>query len=191
MASLKEGYAKFECQKCEKPVELGKYVGLPLCPKCGTYLVRKPVPKHWIFQFNPTTYRWFDRIRETNEPEQWLTSQNAKLIRKDDLVAVWGAGKKSGIYAIGQVTTNPRIAPLNPKQEIYFLDKNGTEKYLEKPSVMVEYSKIALTKPILAEDCNDDPVLSDMQIFMNPEGTNFRLGNEQWLRIFSLLKEGT
>jgi len=118
VASLKEGYAKFECQKCEKPVELGKYVGLPLCPKCGTYLVRKPVPKHWIFQFNPTTYRWFDRIKQTNEPEQWLTSQNAKLIRKGDLVAVWGAGKKSGIYAIGQVTTNPRIASLNPKQEI-------------------------------------------------------------------------
>ena len=56
---------------------------------------------------------------------------------------------------------------------------------------MVRYSKIALTKPILAEDCNEDPVLSDMQIFMNPEGTNFRLGNEQWLRIFSLLKEET
>ena len=102
---------EFECRKCKKTVSSEKYKTSHLCPDCGTFLQPRPQPKHWLFQFNSTTYRWLDRIKETSEPEQWLASQHSKRIRKGDMVAIWGSGLKSGVYAIGQVVTNPAKKP--------------------------------------------------------------------------------
>ncbi len=189
VSDYREGCAKYECRVCGKQVFLEKTVRLIFCPVCSTVLVQCPLPKHWVFQFNPSTYRWFDRIKTTVEPEQWLVSQHASLIRKGDFVAVWGSGNKSGIYATGQIITNPMLEPLGSGQVVFFSDERFVEKFLDKPSVRVKYSKVVLANPILEEDCRKDGVLSEMQILANSEGTNFRLGNEQWLKILSFMGE--
>ena len=62
------------------------------------------------------------------------------------------------------------------------VEKNNLEKFERKPSVMVKYSTF-LEKPILQEECLQDEVLSSIQVFMNPQGTNFRLSRTQWDRI--------
>jgi hypothetical protein len=59
-------------------------------------------------------------------------------------------------------------------------------KFQEKHSSYVEYSKIFREKPLLQEECNQDKVLLSMQVFMNPQGTNFRLTAEQWERLLEL-----
>jgi hypothetical protein len=128
---------EFECRRCGKIESAEQYKISPFCTGCGTLLKIRPQPKHWLFQFNPATYKWFERIKETKEPEQWLISQNTRLIHKDDLVAIWGSGQKAGIYALGQLTTNPTRNPLNPDQERYFLDKEVIGKFLEKNSAYV------------------------------------------------------
>jgi DNA-directed RNA polymerase subunit RPC12/RpoP len=104
---------EFECRKCAKTVSAEQHKISPFCPTCGTLLNVKPQPKHWLFQFNPSVYKWFDRIKDTKEPEQWLISQHVQLIHKDDLVAIWGSGQKAGIYALGKIITNPKKNPLN------------------------------------------------------------------------------
>jgi len=55
-----------------------------------------------VFQFNPAIYRWFDRIKENKETEQWLTSQYAKDVHEGDKVAIWASGENAGVYAIGE-----------------------------------------------------------------------------------------
>jgi hypothetical protein len=146
------------------------------------------LPKHWLFQFNPQIYRWLDRNNEKKKPEQWLVSQHSTLIRNGDLVAIWGAGQNSGIYAIGQTVTNPKNAPLDPEQAAYFHNELDVQKFLEKPSVMVSYFRI-LNTPIFQQECNKDPLLSDLQVLMNPQGTNFRLRTEQWDRIRKIIEQ--
>jgi hypothetical protein len=179
---------EFECRKCGKVVTAEQYKLSPFCPSpgCGTLLHVRPRPKHWLFQFNPSVYKWFDRIKDTQEPEQWLISQHVRLIHKGDLVAIWGSGQKAGIYALGQVITNPAKNPLNPNQEKYFLDRDSISKFQAHYSAFVEYSKVCLEKPVLQEECSRDNVLLNMQILMKQQGTNFRLTFEQWTRISEL-----
>ena len=179
--------AEFECRSCGKPVKLEKYKGISFCPTCGTAFKLKPQPLHWLFQFNPSSYKWFDRIEETDEPEQWLVTHYIKLIHKGDLVAIWSSGRKAGVYALGKVTTAPEKNPLSDSQRRYFLNKLDVDKFQDKYSAFVEYSKIFLAKPLLQEACGRDSVLVNMQIFTNPQSTNFRLTTEQWNRIMELL----
>jgi len=167
-------------------VSVEQYKNSHFCKDCETLLNLKPQPRYWLFQFNPSIYKWFDRIKETQEPEQWLVSQHFRLIREGDLVAVWGSGQKAGVYALGQIITIQGKKPLNPNQEKYYLSKSDVGKFQEKHSAYVKYFRICLDKPLLQEECNRDNILLDMQVFMNPQGTNFRLTIEQWDRIRDL-----
>ena len=178
---------EFECRKCKKIASLEQYKNRRFCLKCGTLLNIRLLPKHWLFQFNPSMYKWFERIKESRAPEQWLVCQYSKLIRKNDLVAIWSSGQKAGVYALGQIMTNPAKSPLNPDQKNFFVNINGISKFQEKFSAYVEYSEVFLEKPLLQEKCRQDKVLLDMQVFMTPRGTNFRLTSEQWNRIEELM----
>jgi hypothetical protein len=177
--------AEFECRRCGNIASAKQYETSRFCPNCGTFLTPKPQPKHWLFQFNPSIYNWFDRIKETKQPEQWLVSQHFNLIKKGDLAAIWSSGQKAGIYALGQIITNPKKEPLNPAQQKYFLNKNDIHKFQEKPSVYLEYLNLYIKKPLLQEKCSQDTTLSDMQVLISPQGTNFRLTPKQWTRILS------
>lgn len=191
MEGISSRDAEFVCRRCGKVVSFEIYKLSQYCPNpnCGTLLQLRPRPKHWLFQFNPATYRWLDRVGETKEPEQWLTSQHFKHIHEGDLVAIWASGEKGGIYAIGHIMTKPAKKPLNAEQEKYFIEKDYIGKFQEKPSVNVGYSKVALDKPLLQDECNRDATLSGMQIFKNPHGTNFRLTTDEWTRILELMEQ--
>lgn len=178
---------EFECRNCGNREYDEQDRKVVFCTKCGTKLGIRPPPKHWLFQFNPSIYRWFDRIKETREPEQWLINQYIKLILKDDLIAVWCSGKQAGIYALGQVISIPARSFLNPNQEKYFLNKSDIVKFQEHLSAYVEYDEVYLENPLLQEQCREDNVLSEMQVFVKPQGTNFRLTPEQWRRIAELI----
>lgn len=178
---------QFECRKCGKVVSSEQHELDRFCPDCGTFLRPRRQPKHWAFQFNPTIYRWFDRRKENRETEQWLTSQHARSIHEGDLVAIWASGEKAGVYAIGEVITNPRQIPLNPAQEKYWSKKADIEKFQEKKSVITKYLKVAIDRPLLEDECRKDPVLSDMQVLKNLQGTNFQLTKKHWNRISELL----
>lgn len=177
---------EFECRRCGRIESVEQYKSSHFCIGCGTLLNVRPQPKHWLFQFNPSVYKWFDRIKDTQQPEQWLVSQHFKLIQKGDLVAIWSSGHNAGVYALGQVITDPTKKPLNPAQIKYFPNSNDIRKFQEKRSAWVEYYKICIEKPVLQEECNRDKILLDLQVFITPQGTNFRLTAEQWSRILEL-----
>ena len=81
---------------------------------------------------------------------------------------------------------NPAKNPLNPNQEKYFLNKGEFSKFQEKYSAYVEYLRVCLENPLLQRECVEDKTLLNLQVFMNPQGTNFRLSSEQWSRILEL-----
>lgn len=161
MESASSRNLEYFCRKCGEVASKEEYKLNPFCPNqiCLTKLNQRPLPKYWIFQFNPKIYRWFDRINFTTEPEQWLTSQHAKFIHKADLVAIWASGKESGFYALGKILANPSKNPLKADQYEYWTDKSTIYKFPENNSVIIEYLKINLKKPILEDTCHNDPVL--------------------------------
>jgi hypothetical protein len=177
---------EFECPKCRKIVSADPTI-LNYCPNCEAVMRKKPQPKHWLFQFNPSTYRWLDRIKENQEPEQWLVTKYAKLIRKGDLVTIWAASHDGGIYAFGQIITNPTITPLKTSQKKFFTNPEYSSKFEEKPSVFTKYFQSSHEKPLLTfEQCDKDKELCGMHVLANPQGTNFRLTYDQWNTILEL-----
>lgn len=180
--------AQCECRKCGKVVSYKQYKSDRFCPDCGTLLPAPRQPKCWVFQFNPAIYRWFDRKKENGESEQWLTSQHARAIHKRDKVAIWSSGDQAGIYALGEVESDPSKRPLSPEQEKYYIEKADVHKFLEKKSVTISYLKVIIDRPLLEDTCRRDSVLSTMEIFKHPQGTNFPLTREQWNRISELIE---
>ncbi|MDI6690340.1 MAG: EVE domain-containing protein [Candidatus Bathyarchaeota archaeon] len=177
--------AEFGCRKCGKTVLSKQYKFSRFCPDCGTLLHSL---KFWIFQFNPTVYRWYDWIKKNRESEQWLTSQHAKEIRKGDRVVIWASGEKAGIYALGEVLENPSKRALSPKQQKYWIKREDIHKFEEKKSVIIKYLKLMIDKPILEDVCRKDHILKTMEILKQPQGTNFLLTKEQWKRILKLTR---
>jgi len=178
---------EFVCRKCGKIVSFEQYALDRFCPDCGTFLRRQL--KHWVFQFNPAIYGWFDRIKENRETEQWLTSQYAESIRERDKVAIWASGEKAGVYAIGEIITDPIKRPLTPEQEKYWTNKEDICKFREKYSVIIKYLKLIIDKPLLEDKFSKDPILSDMAVLKQPQGTNFPLTKKQWNRILELMDQ--
>ena len=182
-------YAEFECRKCGKVVSIEQYKIDRFCPSCGTLLRHRRHPKPWVFQFNPAIYRWFARIKEVRETEQWLTSRHVRDIREGDKVVIWASGGKAGVYAIGEIVTNPRKSPLNPEQEKYWTNKEDIWKFREEYSVIIRYLKVIVDRPVPEDECRKDLVLSDMAVLKNPQGTNFPLTREEWNRILELMDQ--
>jgi len=181
--------AEFACRKCGKVVSFKQYAVDRFCPSCGTLLRLRLHPKPWVFQFNPAVYRWFDRIKENRETEQWLTSRYVKDIREGDKVAIWASGEKAGIYAIGEIVTNPRKSSLNPEQEKYWTNINDISKFREEYSVVIKYLKVIIDRPLLEDECRKDPILSDMAVLKQPQGTNFILTKKEWNKIIELIDQ--
>ena len=181
--------AEFECRKYVKVVSFEQYKLDRFCPDCGTWLSRRRQTRYWVFQFNPATYRWFDWIKEHRETEQWLTSHYARDILKGDKVVIWASGDMAGVYAIGEIVANPSKNPLNPEQEKYWTQKEDLYKFRERNSVTIKYLKVIIDRPLLEGKCRKDPILSDMEILKQPQGTNFWLTKEQWNRIIELIDQ--
>jgi len=181
--------AEFKCRKCGKVVSFEQYKLDRFCPDCSTFLPSNCQVKYWVFQFNSAIYRWFDWIKEKRETEQWLTSQHARDIHKGDRIAIWASGQKAGIYAIGEIITDPRKRPLNPEQEIFWTEKTDIYKFQDKKSVIIKYLKIIIEKPLLEDNCIKDPILSAMDVLKQPQGTNFPLTRKQWNRILELIDQ--
>jgi len=180
---------EFECRKCGKRISLEAYERSRYCPDCGTLLQRRRSPKYWVFQFNSSTYTWFDWVRKNREVEQWLTSQYAREIRQGDKVAIWSSGKDAGVYALGEVATNPRKSQLNPEQRLHWTKKADVSKFQTKCSVIVRYSKVIVDRPLLEAECAVDTVLSNIGVLRQAQGTNFPLTKDQWNRILELVNK--
>ena len=180
--------AEFKCRKCGKVVSFEQYALDRFCPDCGTLLPSRQL-KQWVFQFNPAIYGWFGRIKENRETEQWLTSQHARDIREGDKVVIWASGEKAGLYAIGEIITNPGKRPLNTEQEKYWTNKEDVSKFRTNYSVIIKYLKVIIDKPLLEDECSKDAVLSDMAVLKQPQGTNFPLTKKQWNRILELMDQ--
>ncbi|RLI31711.1 hypothetical protein DRO56_04830 [Candidatus Bathyarchaeota archaeon] len=179
---------EYECPKCGEKFTDEQYKESRFCSECGTLLRKCRPPRYWIFQFNPRKYRWFDWIKENEgKTEQWLTSQHSKEIHKGDKVVVWASGPKAGVYAIGEILTNPKRKPLNQEQKKYWNIKTDVFKFLSNKSVIVKYSKIITDNPLLKGECEQDPILSGMPVLKGIQATNIPIGKRYWDRILELL----
>jgi 5-methylcytosine-specific restriction protein B len=139
-----------------------------------SYLKKKgfriiPLKKAWMFQANPRIYdleEGLKRERITN----WKVQRYRNEVNRGDQVVYWKAGENRGIYGFGEIIS-----------DVYQRD-NGDW------AVDVEY-KGRLKNPILHETLVQHPLLSQMHIMRQAQGTNFRITPEEWAELEPMIGE--
>ena len=146
--------------------------GSPWAPK------KKPT---WLFQANPRVWDVEAALASMDEgdTEDFSVSRFKSEIAIGDRVLLWKAGDRSGIYGIGQI-----IGEIFERGE----DEEHFTSATDEVAVPWRLTR-KLDPPILRIDLLKHPVLSGLSVISAPQGTNFRVTDEQWLEIQKLLDD--
>lgn len=151
--------------------------------------IEKPERKVWIFQGNPLRYKVYEALcDESLKQDTWLVSQYRDEIHVGDIGLIWKARKASGIYAVGEIISNPQIMTELPESSKYWIDKSDRGKEILR--VLIRYKlKLRLTNALFSDDLKKIPELRSLHIFKQSQGTNFKVESSQWQIISRLLKQ--
>jgi hypothetical protein len=148
----------------------------------------KPEQKVWIFQGNPLKYRVYESLCDENlKQDTWLVSRYGDEIHVGDVGLIWKARKGSGIYAVGDIISNPQEMYELPESRKYWIYESDRGKKALR--VLISYKlKLKLTNALFSKELSAIPELRYMEIFRQPQGTNFRVKPPEWQIIRELLK---
>ena len=139
--------------------------------------------KVWIFQANPKRYDLLDFLaRPSTQPgivDDWTLRQHAKDVSDADTVLLWTAGDQAGIYATGTVVGE---SFMRPRQD--WEPENAPP---ESPTIHYRLDRI-LDHPVLRRDLVNHPVLKDLSVIRQPQGTNFPVTVQQWEALRPLIE---
>jgi hypothetical protein len=137
---------------------------------------------YWIFQANPQKYRILEALAEQDELT-WLVNQHAGEIRQGDSVLIWKAGDASGVYAVGEILSDPAVMEDN---DPLWADDASAEGTAPRPRVRIHLTHRLIDGPILRSALLEDPLLNNLSILRFAHGTNFPVAEEEWNRILAV-----
>ena len=140
----------------------------------------------WIFQSNPKYYRILEALEALDEIVFMITRYRNE-IKKDDTVLLWVSGKYAGIYAIGEVSDHI-IERTSPEEDAQFwVDPSAAE--VPKPRAPFRILKRFLGNPILKKEIIKIHELTQLAILKQPNATNFRITENEWRALTSLMPD--
>ncbi len=130
----------------------------------------------WIFQANPKRYDLLDFLaRPSTQPgivDDWTLRQHAKDVSDGDTVLLWTAGDQAGIYATGTIVGE---SFMRPRQ-----DWEPEDAPPESRTIHFRLDRILFDHPVLRRDLINHPVLKDLSVIRQAQGTNFAVTEQQW-----------
>ena len=154
----------------------------------------------WIFQANP---RHFNILKALKNPkykwDNWKVTRYRNKIKKDDLAIIWISGNEAGIYAKGDIISDPHFTDKWNRigdDDGYVMNNEEGEKELEEAKnkdilkVTIQYSKI-FHQPLLKEGLQNIVGLKNLSIITMPRGTNFKVTIDEWRIISNLIEKKT
>ncbi len=143
----------------------------------------------WIFQGNPLKYDLYNSLSDENLKEDtWLVSRYRNEMHIGDIALIWKARYASGIYAVGDIVTHPQEMFDLPESRKYW--KFQSDRNKKALRVIVRYKlKLKLINALFSKELKKISGLQSMEIFIQPQGTNFRVKSSEWQIISDLLKQ--
>lgn len=141
----------------------------------------------WIFQANPDQFDIDGYLKNGPTTLSWLARQYSAEMKTGDQVFVWraigsGPAKLSGIVAEGYIEELPVARQDDPASLPFW--KAGLPAV--EPRVRLRLTRIELRHRFERHWLDDDPILKDASILKVRAGTNFRLTEEQTVRMNAL-----
>lgn len=141
----------------------------------------------WIFQANPKKYDILNALDDFNiEENHWLVNQCGESIAKGDLCLIWMSGKEGGIYAVGEITSNPELLTDSEAESKYWISEGDKER--KRLRVKFVYKTKLVDNPLLRQEIQDVSELKNLSILKQPQGTNFPVTEKEWNIISELIQ---
>nr|WP_090276611.1 AAA family ATPase [Mycolicibacterium komanii]CRL70043.1 ATPase [Mycolicibacterium komanii] len=147
---------------------------------------RKPSPKNrkvWIFQSNPQLFDLREMLKKPNvgpgTTDSWLLRQHVDEVADGDTVLLWVSGPDAGVYATGTVVGESFVRPRE--------DWEPDDAPAQSRAIGYRLDQNLLDHPVRRSDLVNHPILRDLQIIKQPNGTNFPVTHQQWEMLRTLL----
>lgn len=134
----------------------------------------------WYFQANPKTkYRVQDRLKEVTvgNTDVWEINQHKKEIFSGHIALIWSCGEKSGIYALADIISNPKMLVDSEDSTKHYIHEG--DKLQKKLRVKIRFRLILENKYITEEELGRKSL----------QGTNFVVTKSEWLNISKILRK--
>jgi len=141
----------------------------------------------WIFQANPMRYDIMNALadNEIGDEMHWLVNQHKAEIAKGHIGIIWLSGKESGIYAITEIMTDPKIMAEPEAEKKWWTD--SVDKEGEKLRVKMKIVKNLLDSPLSKTTIRNTNGFQNLSILRSPMGTNFPVTQDEWQIIKGLI----
>jgi hypothetical protein len=139
----------------------------------------------WVFQGNPSRFKIDDYVACYPELLYWRTPRHATEIVVGDQAYLWRAGPKSGVIAFGTIVEAP-----TPGSMVKHPEALGSNLWhADEPEIDEQRTGIHLQEVRLTDEdaylhrsiVRDDPVLGKAAIIKMPNGTVYRLTENEVL----------
>ncbi|GHG10590.1 hypothetical protein GCM10017783_23760 [Deinococcus piscis] len=139
---------------------------------------------HWIFQANPEFYPLAEHLSrmKVGDTDTWMVSRYRHEMKVGDQVALWQSGEDAGIYAFGELVSEPYLT-----NEVAAWQRKAGK--VNGPVYLVRYrlTKI-LHRPLLRMVLQQQKQLQQLSILKFPQATNFRVAPEEWEALQRLIQ---
>jgi hypothetical protein len=141
----------------------------------------------WIFQGDPKRYDILNALadEEVVNGFHWHVSRYKKEIAKGHIGLIWISGKEAGIYAITEIISNPGLFVETDAEKKYWIDSTNEGAELR---VKMKIIKSIIDNPITKETIRNTPGLQNLGIMKQPQGTNFSVKSDEWIKIKELIE---
>ena len=145
--------------------------------------------KIWIFQANPNRYDIINALAddEIGNEMHWQVNQFKNMISKGHTGIIWLSGKEAGIYAITEITTDPKILEEPLAEKKYWMD--SADKVGDRLRVKMKIIKNLLSNPLTKETIRQTNELKELSILRQSQGTNFPVTPMEWHKIKQLIEK--
>ena len=143
-------------------------------------------PKIWLFQANPRFYNLAEDLADVKvgDEDGWIVSRYRDEMRTGDIVVLWQSGKDAGVYAVGELIGIPAERDWEPEPE------ELEERPYLRSRVWVPFRYIRiLRQPIPRQALLTHPILQNMQVLKQAQGSNFRVTPQEWQALQKLIDE--
>lgn len=141
----------------------------------------KDLPNYWLFQTNPKVFKLKDALR-AEALETFPVKAHKDKIKAGDLVIFWQSGKRSGCFALGQVSETVKEREASTSEKIFYKESVGK---VSRVSIKIDYN--LWNKPITKEILPNNQAFQEF--YAGIPGTNFKATKAQYETIKELISQ--
>lgn len=136
---------------------------------------------YWIFQGNPKIYD-IQSALNADAIKSWTVNAHKDAIKPGDKVILWATGEQAGVYALGEITSEPIERKEEPEELAFY--KTPSENS-EGTRVSLEITHNLANSPITKEELANIKALEKLKV--GSQGTNFSATKEQYTQLLEMI----